>query len=68
MKKEPIRDYLRNEIRCPNCNQVLSCIENDEGGLEANAFVEKHHRYHGPVVGHKYSIPEPYKEEADADA
>lgn len=35
---------------------------------EANAFVEKHHRYHGPVVGHKYSIPEPYKEEADTDA
>lgn len=41
MKKEPIRDYLRNEIRCSNCNQVLSCIENDEGGLEANA---KHQR------------------------
>ena len=23
---------------------------------EANAFVEQHHRHHGPVVGHKFSI------------
>jgi hypothetical protein len=23
---------------------------------EANAFVEKHHRHHKPVVGHKFSI------------
>ena len=23
---------------------------------EANAYVEQHHRHHGPVVGHKYSI------------
>jgi hypothetical protein len=23
---------------------------------EANAFVEQHHRHHGKVVGHKYSI------------
>ena len=24
--------------------------------LEANTFVQKHHRHHGAVVGHKYSI------------
>lgn len=23
---------------------------------EANAYVEQHHRHHGPVVGHKFSI------------
>lgn len=23
---------------------------------EANAFVEQHHRHHGPTVGHKFSI------------
>ena len=23
---------------------------------EANAFVEQHHRHHGKVVGHKFSI------------
>lgn len=23
---------------------------------EANAFVEQHHRHHGPVTGHKFSI------------
>jgi hypothetical protein len=23
---------------------------------EANAFVQQHHRHHGPVVGHRYSI------------
>lgn len=23
---------------------------------EANAFVEQHHRHHGPIVGHKFSI------------
>lgn len=23
---------------------------------EANAFVERHHRHHGPVVGHKFSL------------
>lgn len=23
---------------------------------EANAFVERHHRHHKPVVGHKFSI------------
>lgn len=23
---------------------------------EANAFVEKHHRHHNPVVGHKFSL------------
>lgn len=23
---------------------------------EANAFVERNHRHHGPVVGHKFSI------------
>lgn len=23
---------------------------------EANAYIEQHHRHHGPVVGHKYSI------------
>ena len=23
---------------------------------EANAFVQRHHRHHGPVVGHKFSI------------
>lgn len=23
---------------------------------ESNAYVEQHHRHHGPVVGHKFSI------------
>ncbi|AVK04366.1 hypothetical protein R4J59_11610 [Pseudomonas paraeruginosa] len=23
---------------------------------EANAFVEQHHRHHGPVQGHKFSL------------
>lgn len=23
---------------------------------EANAYVDQHHRHHGPVVGHKFSI------------
>ncbi len=23
---------------------------------EANAFIAKHHRHHGPVIGHKFSI------------
>lgn len=23
---------------------------------EANTFIEKHHRHHGPVVGHKFSL------------
>ena len=23
---------------------------------EANAFIDKHHRHHSPVIGHKYSI------------
>ena len=23
---------------------------------EANAFIDQHHRHHGPVVGHKFSI------------
>ncbi len=23
---------------------------------EANAFVVRHHRHHGPVVGHKFSL------------
>lgn len=23
---------------------------------EANAFIERHHRHHGPVVGHKFSL------------
>ena len=23
---------------------------------EANAYVEQHHRHHGPVAGHKFSI------------
>lgn len=42
-------------LRAPQAERAGLCVVPVDLA-EANAFVSRHHRHHGPVVGHKFSI------------
>lgn len=64
----PVQDYRRshsfNGAQMSDSASVAPVLDRSSQRLtayplklaEANAFVEKHHRHHRPVVGHKFSI------------